>query len=169
MGFVNGVAYKVDPSGTYSVLHTFASGETATGGLLQDAVGNLYGVANGAGTATVFKMDSTGKQTVLYTFTGGADGEGPTGDLVMDAAGNLYGTTSAGGADGNGVVFKLDPSGKETVLYSFGGGADGASPTAGLAMDTAGNLYGTALRGGVVPCSGLSVGCGVVFKLTLVP
>ena len=162
---IPGVLFKIDATGTYSVLHTFAGGGYASGGLILDAAGNLYGTAG----ATVFKMDSTGNQTVLYSFTGGADGLGPTGDLVMDTAGNLYGATSGGGASGNGVVFRLDSSGKETVLYSFTGAADGASPNAGLAMDAAGDLYGTANTGGVAASGCSASGCGVVFKLTLVP
>jgi uncharacterized repeat protein (TIGR03803 family) len=65
---------------------------------------------------------------VLYSFTGGADGAFPFGALVGDHAGNLYGTTPYGGASGYGTVFKLDTTGKETVLYSFtGGGGRGTS------------------------------------------
>jgi uncharacterized repeat protein (TIGR03803 family) len=75
----------------------------------------------------------------------------------MDSRGNLYGTTFFGGAHecttnhlGCGVVFKLDTAGKETVLHNFTGGADGAFPYAGLMMDKAGNLYGTASQGGTL-------------------
>jgi uncharacterized repeat protein (TIGR03803 family) len=87
--------------------------------------------------------------------------------LVRDSAGNLYGTTLAGGnlACGCGVVFKLDTTGKETVLHRFTGGADGAYPEAGLVRDAAGGLYGTTYAGGDLACGG-SGGCGVVFKLT---
>ena len=65
---------------------------------------------------------------VLYSFTGGADGAFPFGALVGDHAGNLYGTTPYGGASGYGTVFKLDTTGKETVLYSFTGGRTGHFP-----------------------------------------
>ena len=58
-------------------------------------------------------------------------------------------------------MFKLSPTGKETVLYSFTGGADGANPLKGLIRDSAGNLYGTTGDGGDPSCN-----CGVVFKLT---
>src|SRR5579864_7353798 len=98
--------------------------------------------------------------SVLYSFTGTADGGNPWATLIQDGAGNLYGTTEAGGASGGGVVFKLDPSGTETVLYNFTFGTDGGSPLAGLIRDQAGNLYGTTAFGGDVACS-----CGVVFKL----
>jgi uncharacterized repeat protein (TIGR03803 family) len=68
--------------------------------------------------------------------------------VIGDSAGNLYGTTYFGGAANAGVVYQLDTSGQETVLYSFTGGADGAHPRAGVIRDCAGNLYGTAVEGG---------------------
>ena len=75
----------------------------------------------------MFKLNKTG-ETVLYSFTGGADGANPAAGLIRDSAGNLYGTTSDGGASGAGVVFKLDTTGTETVLYSFTGGAGRGEP-----------------------------------------
>src|SRR5215469_2122652 len=96
---------------------------------------------------------------VRYTFTGGSDGSGPSSSLIFDNAGNLYGTTQGGGANRNGTVFKLTPSGTETVLYSFKGGNDGADPFGGVIADKAGNLYGTTYSGGG------NAGCGIVFKL----
>ena len=117
----------------------------------------------GPGCGVVFEVDSTGKESVLYSFTGRADGEAPLAGLVRDSTGHLYGTTFAGGASNAGTVFKLNKAGKETVLYSFMDGADGAGPEAGLIRDSAGNLYGTtAYGGGGTACSG---GCGTVFKL----
>ena len=105
--------------------------------MVRDSAGNLYGTTNGAysdvgggGTnnaGVVFKVDTSGHETVLYSFTGGADGSSPNG-VILDSAGNLYGTTTYGGASGAGVVFKVDTSGHETVLYSFTGGADGGNP-----------------------------------------
>lgn len=96
--------------------------------------------------------------TLLYSFTGGSDGGNPLAPLIRDTAGNLYGTTAAGGASNNGTVFKLDPSGAETVLHSFAGGVDGANPESGLIRDSAGDLYGTTLLGGVY-------GCGTLYRL----
>jgi uncharacterized repeat protein (TIGR03803 family) len=78
--------------------------------------------------------------------------------MIRDSAGNLYGTTADGGPAGRGVVYKLDPAGIETVLYSFTGGADGSQPQAGVIRDSAGSLYGTTSYGG--KNSG-----GVVFEL----
>lgn len=119
-----------------------------------DKAGNLYGtaVAGGSGFGTVFKVvPKTKKEIVLYTFTGGTDGSQPFSGLVMDKLGNLFGTTIAGGASGNGTVYKLNPkTKKEAVLHSFAGGTgDGAQPLYGnLLMDKAGNLYGTTVGGG---------------------
>jgi uncharacterized repeat protein (TIGR03803 family) len=102
-------------------------------------------------------------ETVLYRFTGGADGGSPeTGDLVFDQAGNLYGTTAVGGSSSQGVAYKLTPSPglwTESVLYSFTGGQDGSYPYSGLISDGHGNWYGTTTRGGA--------GYGTVYELTL--
>lgn len=168
---------------TLAVLHTFAGGADGThpfaGSLIKDANGNLYGVApgggdltcgNGRGCGVVFKVDPTGKETVLYTFTGGADGSGPVGALLRDAAGSLFGTTTSGGTGGSGTVFRLSAKGKKTVLYNFlgseGSDADGDEPFGGLIRDAAGNLYGTTLHGGIDPLGICNLdGCGIVFKV----
>jgi len=168
---------------TFEVLYSFAGhptdGAGPEAGLLMDASGNLYGTTsfggkvNGAhcgssgyiGCGTVFKLNTSGVETVLHNFAG-ADGTTPRANLIMDANGSLYGTTAFGGnlqdcggngLTGCGVVFRLSGE-KDTVLHRFTGGADGASPQAGLVMDASGALYGTASAGG-------SVGGGVVFKL----
>lgn len=145
--------------------------------LIRDAAGNLYGTTIAGGTGfygTVFKLDTAGTKTILHNFGGGRDGNAPHGNLVMDAEGNLYGTAEFGGDPdvsctgyhGCGVVFKVDQTGRETTLYSFTGGADGAMPLAGLYRDHAGNLYGTTAGGGKIGCIYIAPGCGVVFKLT---
>jgi len=107
--------------------------------------------------------------TVLYKFAGGSDGDYPESPPIRDKAGNLYGTTIEGGS-GNcyeggacGTVFKLAPNGTKTILYSFNGGSDGAGPN-WLAMDKAGNFYGTTAAGGGTGCLD-EFGCGTVFKL----
>jgi uncharacterized repeat protein (TIGR03803 family) len=118
---------------------------------VRDAAGNLYGTTELGGTfddGTVFRIDPSGAETVLYSFAGSSDGEWPTGGLVRDKKGNLYGTTELGGADNVGTVFMLDSAGQETVMHSFGAGSDGAIPFAGLAHDAAGNLYGATQSGG---------------------
>src|SRR5215472_14365729 len=108
-------------------------------------------------------------ERVLYSFTGGSDGDYPDSDLVIDSAGNLYGTTVQGGDFDSGAVFELTPSASgwiESALYSFTSGKDGGQPYGGVALDAAGNLYGTAVVGGIASGVCVENGCGVVFKLT---
>jgi uncharacterized repeat protein (TIGR03803 family) len=119
----------------------------------------------GVAAALVGPAVAAGTETVLYSFTGGKDGGYPDGDLAIDSAGNLYGSVVEGGDFASGAVFQLTPSGTQTVLYSFTGGADGGQPYGGVTLDSQGNLYGTAVIGGN---GGVCVesGCGVVYKLT---
>jgi uncharacterized repeat protein (TIGR03803 family) len=174
-----GIVFRVDPNGQQTTLYTFkggADGSGPIGTLLRDAAGNLYGITLNGGTGnsgTVYRLSKAGKKTVLYSFQGGTDGAEPFGGVVRDAQGNLYGTTIYGGRDplqicnsgsGCGIVYKIDTSGNETVLYSFRGEADGGEPIAELAQDSAGNLYGVTQLGGDPNCIG-GVGCGTVFKL----
>jgi uncharacterized repeat protein (TIGR03803 family) len=95
-----------------------------------------------SGCGTIFKMDSSGNLTVLYSFSGQSDGNFPQAPLIQGNDGNFYGTTSAGGANHYGTVFKMDSSGNLTVLHSLGY-ADGGGPVAALLQGTDGNLYGT--------------------------
>jgi len=187
-----GTVFRLDTSGTLTVLHAFTTagtdGNNPYAGLVMDTAGNLYGTANPSVSApggTVFKIHTPDNSfAVLHTFTG-VDGANPTGTVILDGAGNLYGTASAGGSGscvnfitneqlGCGTVFKLDLATNpptETVLYSFKGGSDGDGPIAGLITDAAGNLYGTTSAGGSPiseTCSGQTGvvgGCGTVFKL----
>jgi uncharacterized repeat protein (TIGR03803 family) len=168
-------------NGPDTVLHSFAGGPgdgsfpVAT--LVADPSGNFYGTTEYGGTndlGAVVALAPNGAESVLYAFAGGAsDGAYPGGNLIEDSSGNLYGTTIEGGAgqcseDGCGTVFEISSGGTESVLYSFSGLSDGASPQAGLVQDQAGNLYGTTYSGGVstigsVNCEG---GCGTVFELS---
>jgi uncharacterized repeat protein (TIGR03803 family) len=75
----------------------------------------------------VFKVDPTGKKTVLYSFTGSTDGSYPMAGVVLDANGDLYGTTYEGGSAFAGTVFQVDPTGKDTVLYGFTGSRGGGT------------------------------------------
>jgi uncharacterized repeat protein (TIGR03803 family) len=160
-----GTIFNVTGNGKEKVLYSFKGdpdGSSPRGGLIRDKHGNLYGTTlyGGAyGKGTIFRITSTGVETVLYNFTGQADGGNPTGALVMDSAGNLYGVTGGGGdaSCACGVVFKLGPSGAELVLHSFGVGTDGQYPN-GIVMDKKGNLYGTTYLGG-------TLSYGTVFKL----
>jgi uncharacterized repeat protein (TIGR03803 family) len=174
-----GVVFKLTPKGEETVLYTFCAqtnctdGENPYAAVVLDRKGNLYGttVNGGAhGVGVVFKLTPEGKETVLYSFCAQdncPDGYDPSSGLVLDQQGNLYGTTQYGGAHGAGIVFKVTPKGKETVLYNFcaqNNCADGAQPMAGLVFDQNGNLYGSTVEGGVV--KNCYNGCGVVFKLT---
>jgi uncharacterized repeat protein (TIGR03803 family) len=145
------------------------------GGVILDSTGNVYGVTDdGGGTncppyvgcGTMFKVDPIGLESVFYRFTGMPDGAVPSSQLVLDNAGNFYGTTLFGGSFNFGTVFKITPQGEESVLHSFAGPPDGATPLGDLSIDTAGNLYGTTESGGTgTLCNDGGVGCGTIFKL----
>src|ERR1700678_3256010 len=112
-----------------------------------------------------------GTLTTLHSFTGLSDGATPVGDLFY-LKGSLYGTAQFGGTtgttncpDGCGVVFRTDlKTGKQTVVYSFQGGTDGAFPGAGLIYAN-GLFYGTTELGGGQKCFHSTNGCGRVFPL----
>ena len=176
-----GTVFELSPDGTFTVLHSFAYGDDPSGDLIRDADGNLYGTTAGGGIlgcggggfgcGVVFEVTPAGTESVLYSFTGGADGREPSAGLVRGKQGDLFGVTSFGGRtdgscveDGCGVVFHLAPDGTETSLFRFTGGARGTYPQAGLVRDSKGNFYGTTLQGGNITavCIG---GCGTVFEL----
>jgi len=151
---------------TETILHSFGAsgdGSQPSCALTLDTAGNLYGTTNVGGAysyGTVFELTPSGTEKILWSFGNGTDGANPVAGVIRDAAGNLYGTTEYGGNHGYGAVFKLTPSGTETVLHSFDlNGTDGAYPVARLVMYN-GNLYGTTVDGG-------TYGDGTVFKLTL--
>jgi uncharacterized repeat protein (TIGR03803 family) len=186
-----GTVYRLSPtsSGDFkeTILYSFKGGSkdgaTAIGALFRDSAGNLYGttpvgginaaVCDGlgfgpVGCGVVFELTPTasGKwtETVLHRFTG-TDGGVPYSGLVRDSKGNLYGATTVGGIAGLGVVYKLSHTSsgwKQTVLHSFTGNSDGATPFLNettLALDAHGNIYGSTYRGGAADA-------GIVFKLS---
>jgi len=162
----DGTIFSITPSGTETVLHSFA-GKPKDGARPASALhgvnGILYGTTGAGGAndvGTVFSITPSGTETLLYSFKGGTtDGEVPRAGLI-DVKGTLYGTTVAGGVRGRGTAFSITPSGKETVLYNFKGLAnDGISPSSTL-VNIKGMLYGTL-------SSGTSNHHGAVFLLTL--
>jgi uncharacterized repeat protein (TIGR03803 family) len=184
----DGAVYKLVHSGagwTVNPLYSFQGspdGESPESRVIIGPDGNLYGTtfrggagncSDGPGCGIVYRLNPPPtfcrsvlcpwEETILYRFTGGADGGQPGfGDLLFDSAGNIYGTTTAGGAFNDGVVFKLiksNGSWMESVLYSFTGGQDGGSPYGGLTFDPPGNLYGTTPGGGAYQG-------GTVYELT---
>lgn len=187
-----GTVFELSPSGgswKETVIHTFTGGDdgaTPWAPLIFDSAGNLYGTASAGGTVgngTVFELSLSGgvwQETILYAFSGGAgEGIGPQAPVVFDSAGNLFGTTTYGGnSEGTcasfgscGTVFELIPSNgawDESILYEFTAtSGDGSNPYAGVIVDSSGNLYGTTLQGGDIPCiSDYDFGCGTVFELS---
>jgi uncharacterized repeat protein (TIGR03803 family) len=181
-----GTLYKIDPTGKkFKVLHDFAGGDDGGGpyaNLVDAGNGTLYGATNfgGAGCAsggcgTVYAFDLNSRaESIVYPFKGGTDGSDPIG--VTESKGFVYGVTLIGGSSaicsagsysiGCGTVFKIDPgSGKESVLYRFKGGKDGAFPLSVLSIN--GDLYGTTQDGGGSACAGSGyTGCGTIFKVS---
>lgn len=156
-----GAVFELSPgaggSWTESVLYSFPGTGNVyflQGGVVLDAAGNLYGVADGGtyGFGAVYELvagsNGTWTEKVLYSFTGGNDGAHVYGTLLIDGAGNLYGVTASGGSHDYGTVFELIPgtngNWSEKVLYSLPGGSGGSYPAGSLVMDAAGNLYGEA-------------------------
>ena len=165
VGDLNGMIFRITPSGTFTPIFTFADSKgTHATTLIQAADGNFYGTAAGDSSGgffnhppnlhnsgIFFRLTPAGVFTVLYTFTGGADGSLPN-SLVQGKDGNFYGSTFCGPEsppnlfNGNGTVFKLTSAGALTTLYSFTGGNDGANP-ANVVEGADGNLYGIATAG----------------------
>jgi uncharacterized repeat protein (TIGR03803 family) len=178
-----GCVFKLTPTSTggytEKVIYSFGGTNPKEGrhpfaGLIVDKAGNLYGTTSEGGSScssgfegtcgTVYELvPSSGGYTEkqLYLFKGAGDGANPFGGVIFDSAGNLYGSTENGGFKGGGAAFKLTPGANGTwsyvPLYSFVGGSF-CGPYGNLALDGAGNLYGTTY------CSGGTY--GNVFELT---
>ncbi len=112
-----GTVFRLSLDGTETILHSFAGGTNdgayPMGGLLEDAAGNLYGVARAGGSTgngVVFKLSPDGTETVLYSFLGPpGDGATPMGTLIQDGSGNFYGTTQNGGANSGRYGVQVEP------------------------------------------------------------
>jgi uncharacterized repeat protein (TIGR03803 family) len=168
---LSAVAVLTAHASTTKIVYSFAGGadgEYIDSDLVTDSAGNIYGTSVQGGTfggGTVFEVTPEGVHTVLYNFTGGADGGEPYKGVTLDAQGNLYGTAVTGGGGscegGCGVAYKLANSGgtwTQSVIHTFTGGNDGSGPGSGLTFDKHGNLYGTTPTGG-------AKGQGVIYQL----
>ena len=192
-----GTVFELTPKAgggwTEKILHNFNNdgkdGYNPGTSLTIDAAGNLYGTTYGGGgttcgCGTVFevlpKAGGGWTEKILHNFNhDGKDGYAPeTAALTIDASGNLYGTTPLGGREttsvcpgGCGTVYELTPKagGKwtERILHSFDTTGRGHIPLAGVIFDTAGNLYGTTIKGGSGKlCVNKHTSCGTVYELT---
>jgi len=159
-----GTAYELSPSAsgwTPTVLTDFSGGGGfPLGGLTFDAHGNLFGTGYIGGTA--FELQPSGGNWIFTQIASFNGYDGPTGSLTFDSSGNAYGANLTGGANGDGFVFKLTPSGggwTVTDLYDFRNEEDGGLPMGNVILDSSGNLYGTTVQGG-------QHGVGVVWEIT---
>jgi uncharacterized repeat protein (TIGR03803 family) len=148
-----GTVYKITPTGTLTTLYSFDGivGQAPFAPLAQGTDGNFYGTTQLAGKnnfGVIFRITASGKITVIYNFDG-THGGPSFSPVVQGSDGSFYGTTSSGGTKGGyGVVFKITPTGKLTVLHNINGTTDGGVPYAGLVQATDGNLYGVNFQGG---------------------
>lgn len=180
----DGTVFSVTTSGSEEVLHSFSGAPDGSGPVaaLTAVNGTMYGTTGGgglkscgdSGCGTVFSIDLSGSEKVVYRFAGSPDGSDPQANL-LNVNGTLYGTTAAGGKRCEyfgtcGTVFSITTSGQEQVLYRFKGDfhghSDGNSPLSGL-IDFKGKLYGTTSAGGAGFCLSDSSGCGTVFAIHL--
>ena len=167
----HGTVFKMKPgkNGKWkeTVLYNFtgkSDGCYPAQGLVTDESGTVFGTTYYCGSSnagTIFKVDSAGNFTLLHSFAGyPSDGKWPQyGRLTMDKSGNLYGVTVYGGANDQGVLYKLSRSGTFTVLHSFGDTSDGCEPYGSVVQDKSGDLYGTASSCGYQ-------NCGTIWKVS---
>ena len=170
-----GTFFKVTPAGAETLLYSFVGGPgdgAAPDGVIQGTDGNFYGATSNGGSGpcpfgcgTVFKITPAGAETVLYFFSGAADGGSPNG-LIQGTDGNFYGTAAFGGQfnmfcgqQGCGVLFRVTPAGVESTPYAFVGGQNDGAQAASVIQGSDGNLYGVTQYGG-------QSNVGTVFKVT---
>ncbi len=161
-----GTVFKINTSGTFTLLHTFAGGasdgESSYSPLLLASDGNFYGTTvygGSSGNGTVFRMTPAGTVTVLKSFTAG---ESPDARLLEAADGFLYSTFPYGGANGAGGVFKISLDGTAySLVHSFDSASEGDTPYSSLIQATDGNFYGMLYSGGTGGAGG-----GAVFRMT---
>ncbi|MGC1371369.1 MAG: choice-of-anchor tandem repeat GloVer-containing protein [Candidatus Sulfotelmatobacter sp.] len=175
-----GTIFKLTPSGTLTVLHSFCGGNgcgslptdgsNPLGRLAIGPDGNLYGTTQAGGmnqgvynAGTIFRISLSGAYQILHLFSGNdgtSDGANPVAGLTLGSDGNFYGTTQFGGTSGFGTIFKMNLAGTVTILQSFAQfDPNGAEPEGALIQASDGNLYGTCYSGG-------ANGWGTVFRIS---
>jgi len=143
------------------------NGDGPSAGLAQGVDGNLYGTTLFAGAydfGTIFGISPADKLNRLYSFcqSGCSTNPLPFAAMTLAMSGDFYGTSQSGGANGEGMVFKVSTKGNFQTVYSFCNQpscADGASPDVSLVLGTDGNFYGTTSDRG-------ANNGGTVFKIT---
>jgi uncharacterized repeat protein (TIGR03803 family) len=163
-----GAFFKVTAAGAFTTVADF----NFTNGDLpnlptQGTDGNFYGTTELGGSLSqgvIYKITAAGVITTLHNFAGyPTDGALPVGQLVQANDGSFYGVTYKGGVHNQGSVFKVSATGNYVLLYSFNYSnptLDGAFPLAGLALGSAGDLYGTTQQGGK------NLNGGTIFQIT---
>lgn len=161
----HGGIFTMASDGTVTVIHAFAGGSLGDrpwGAVVEGADGTFYGTTRVGGAfdkGTVFRMTPAGAVTVLYDFSGNADGSEPVAALVQAADGHFYGTASSNlPYAGTGAVFKITPAGSFSLLHAFTGGLDGSNPDTGIVQLGNGLLFGGTSNGGIA-------GLGVAFSI----
>lgn len=174
---LNAQTGELPNSSTDIVVYHFTGGidgGTPYAGVVFDQAGKLYGTTKSGGAyghGTVYQLtpsEGGWSETVLHSFTGGADGDSPFAKLFLDKYGRLWGTTFQGGDAGGGTLFDLNPTeGGWTfnLVHTFTGGSDGAHPAAGVFVDPGGEIFGTTTEGGVSSLWCEHLGCGTIFWL----
>lgn len=150
----SGTVFRVDTSGTLTVLHAFdywSSGASSQAPLIQGRDGLLYGTTTAGGTfgqGVLFSIDTGGSLRVLHSFSAETTGSGPVTGVIQARDGSLYGTTLSGGMFDGGTLFRADTQGAVSVLRAFEPATTGGHPWAPLVQGRDGSLYGTTLSGG---------------------
>jgi uncharacterized repeat protein (TIGR03803 family) len=187
-----GVVFRTDTYGNVTTFSPGTDGLSSSAGLIEGKDGYLYGTSLNGGNnlctigplpfcGMVFKIDSAGNLTPLYSFTGALDGANPAAALIQASDGFFYGTTLFGGNptckvssySGCGTIFKIDSAGNFTTMHQFSGGSEGGLPFSALIQGSDDDFYGTAFAGGDPSCTATFspldfppyTGCGTVFKM----
>jgi uncharacterized repeat protein (TIGR03803 family) len=156
---------QAQTTATQSILYSFTGStdsESPAAQLIQGADGNFYGTTYGnlfSDFGSLFRISPAGDFTTLYNFNGATDGGTVLSNVIQGSDGNFYGTAYGNLLlAGTGAVFQISPSGAETTIYNFPGGAGGGNPETGLIQGSDGNFYGVSGDGGV--------GAGMAFNVT---